>query len=107
MAAYRTQVVTNRLNHRLDKILARLHILEGLLVAFLNIDEENAIIRTEDKPKPVLISNFKLSEIQAEAILELKLRHLAKIAEMKIQGEQKELAEEKEKLELLCQVRHA
>jgi topoisomerase-4 subunit A len=99
--AYRTQVVTNRLNHRLDKILARLHILEGLLVAFLNIDEVIAIIRTEDKPKPVLISNFKLSEIQAEAILELKLRHLAKLEEMKIQGEQKELAEEKEKLELL------
>ncbi len=98
---YRTQVVTNRLNHRLDKILARLHILEGLLVAFLNIDEVIAIIRTEDKPKPVLISNFKLSEIQAEAILELKLRHLAKLEEMKIQGEQKELAEEKEKLELL------
>jgi topoisomerase-4 subunit A len=84
---YRTQVVTNRLNHRLDKILARLHILEGLLVAFLNIDEVIAIIRTEDKPKPVLISNFKLSEIQAEAILELKLRHLAKLEEMKIQGD--------------------
>jgi topoisomerase-4 subunit A len=98
---YRTQVVTNRLTHRLDKILARLHILEGLLIAFLNIDEVIAIIRSEDKPKPVLMSHFKLSEIQAEAILELKLRHLAKLEEVKIQGEQKELAAEKEKLELL------
>jgi topoisomerase-4 subunit A len=98
---YRTQVVTNRLSHRLDKILARLHILEGLLIAFLNIDEVIAIIRSEDKPKPVLMSHFKLSEIQAEAILELKLRHLAKLEEVKIQGEQKELAAEKEKLELL------
>ncbi len=98
---YRTQVVTNRLNYRLDKILARLHILDGLLIAFLNIEEVIAIIRTEDKPKPVLMSRFKLSEIQAEAILDLKLRHLAKLEEMKIQGEQKELAEEKEALELL------
>lgn len=98
---YRTQVVTNRLNYRLDKILARLHILEGLLIAFLNIDEVIAIIRSEDKPKPVLMSRFKLSETQAEAILELKLRHLAKLEEIKIQGEQEELAAEKEKLELL------
>lgn len=98
---YRTQVVTNRLTYRLDKILARLHILDGLLVAFLNIDEVIAIIRTEDKPKPALIARFKLSEIQAEAILELKLRHLAKLEEMKIQGEQQQLAEEKQALELL------
>ena len=98
---YRIQVVTKRLNYRLDKILARLHILDGLLIAFLNIEEVIAIIRAQDKPKPVLISRFKLSEIQAEAILELKLRHLAKLEEMRIQGEQKELAEEKEKLELL------
>ena len=98
---YRIQVVTNRLNYRLDKILARLHILEGLLIAFLNIDEVIVIIRSEDKPKPVLMSRFKLSETQAEAILELKLRHLAKLEEMKIQGEQEELAAEKEKLELL------
>ncbi|HIM58562.1 MAG TPA: DNA topoisomerase IV subunit A [Gammaproteobacteria bacterium] len=98
---YRTQVVTNRLNHRLDKILARLHILEGLLIAFLNIDEVIAIIRSEDKPKPVLMAHFKLSETQAEAILELKLRHLAKLEEVKIQGEQESLAAEKDKLELL------
>lgn len=98
---YRTQIVTKRLNFRLDKILARLHILEGLLIAFLNIDEVIAIIRENDKPKPLLMSHFKLSEIQAEAILELKLRHLAKLEEVKIQSEQEELAAEKEKLELL------
>ncbi len=98
---YRTQIVTKRLNYRLDKILARLHILEGLLIAFLNIDEVIAIIRENDKPKPILMSHFKLSEIQAEAILELKLRHLAKLEEVKIQSEQEELAAEKEKLELL------
>ena len=98
---YRTQVVSNRLSHRLDKILSRLHILQGLLIAFLNIDEVIAIIRSEDKPKPVLISRFKLSEIQAEAILELKLRNLAKLEEMKIDAEQQQLAAEKEKLELL------
>ncbi|HIB30552.1 MAG TPA: DNA topoisomerase IV subunit A [Candidatus Thioglobus sp.] len=98
---YRTQIVTKKLTHRLDKILARLHILEGLLIAFLNIDEVIAIIRENDKPKPILMSHFKLSEIQAEAILELKLRHLAKLEEVKIQAEQEELAAEKEKLELL------
>ncbi|SFV77737.1 Topoisomerase IV subunit A [hydrothermal vent metagenome] len=98
---YRTQIVTKKLTHRLDKILARLHILEGLLTAFLNIDEVIAIIRENDKPKPILMSHFKLSEIQAEAILELKLRHLAKLEEVKIQAEQEELAAEKEKLELL------
>jgi topoisomerase-4 subunit A len=99
--SYRTTVVTNRLNHRLNKILSRLHILEGLLIAFLNIDEVIAIIRTKDKPKPVLMNRFKLSDMQAEAILELKLRHLAKLEEIKIQSEQKDLAAEKEKLELL------
>ncbi len=98
---YRTQIVTKKLTHRLDKILARLHILEGLLTAFLNIDEVIAIIRENDKPKPILMAHFKLSEIQAEAILELKLRHLAKLEEVKIQAEQEELATEKEKLELL------
>lgn len=98
---YRVQVVTNKLNYRLDKILARLHILEGLLIAFLNIDEVIAIIRSEDKPKPVLMSRFKLSDIQAEAILELKLRHLAKLEEIKIKAEQEELTIEKKKIELL------
>ncbi|MFK5985372.1 MAG: DNA topoisomerase IV subunit A, partial [Pseudomonadota bacterium] len=96
---YRFEVVRRRLQYRLDKIIHRLHILEGLLIAFLNIDEVIHIIRTEDKPKPVLMSHFKISDIQAEAILELKLRHLARLEEMKIRGEQDELNEEKEKLE--------
>ena len=98
---YRIQVVTNRLNHRLEKILSRLHVLEGLLIAYLNIDEVIAIIRSEDKPKPVLMQRFKLSDIQAEAILELKLRHLAKLEEKKIKAEQESLSQERQKLELL------
>lgn len=96
---YRRQTVTRRLEYRLDKVNKRLHILEGLLVAFLNIDEVIEIIRTEDKPKPVLMERFGITDIQAEAILELKLRHLAKLEEMKIRGEQDELNAEREKLE--------
>ena len=99
--SYRTDLVTKRLQHRLQKILDRLHILEGLLIAYLNIDEVIAIIRSEDKPKPVLMERFKLSELQAEAILELKLRHLAKLEEFKIQKERDDLNEEKERIELL------
>ena len=99
--SYRTDLVTKRLQHRLQKILDRLHILEGLLIAYLNIDEVIAIIRSEDKPKPVLMERFKLSELQAEAILELKLRHLAKLEEFKIQKERDGLNEEKERIELL------
>ncbi|MFI3184494.1 MAG: DNA gyrase C-terminal beta-propeller domain-containing protein, partial [Methylococcaceae bacterium] len=83
----------------LDKVLARLHILDGLLIAYLNIDEVIAIIRTEDHPKPVLMERFGISDIQAEAILELKLRHLAKLEEMKIRGEQGELELERTDLE--------
>ncbi|MGK9517849.1 DNA topoisomerase IV subunit A, partial [Salmonella enterica subsp. enterica] len=83
---YRRETVRRRLNFRLDKVLKRLHILEGLLIAFLNIDEVIHIIRTEDEPKPVLMARYELSETQAEAILELKLRHLAKLEEMKIRG---------------------
>lgn len=98
---FRTETVRRRLQFRLNKVLDRLHILEGLLVAFLNIDEVIHIIRTEDKPKPVLMERFGLDEIQAEAILELKLRHLAKLEEMKIRGEQDELAAERDKLEAL------
>lgn len=97
---FRTGTVRRRLQTRLDRILARLHILEGLLTAFLNIDEVIHIIRTEDKPRPVLMQRFSLSEIQAEAILELKLRHLAKLEEVKITAEQAELATERDKLEL-------
>ncbi|MCG6937793.1 MAG: DNA topoisomerase IV subunit A [Gammaproteobacteria bacterium] len=96
---FRTETVRRRLQWRLDKVNKRLHILEGLLVAFLNIDEVIAIIRENDKPKPVLMERFNISDIQAEAILELKLRHLAKLEEMKIRGEQGELAEERDSLE--------
>jgi topoisomerase-4 subunit A len=83
---FRTITVRRRLEHRLDKVLQRLHILEGLLIAYLNIDEIIQIIRYEDKPKSVLMHRFELSDTQAEAILELKLRHLAKLEEMKIRG---------------------
>lgn len=97
--SYRTETVRKRLQYRLDKVLARLHILDGMLIAFLNIDEVIAIIREEDKPKPVLMERFGLTDIQAEAVLELKLRHLAKLEEMKIRSEQSELEQEREKLE--------
>ena len=95
---YRTETVRRRLQHRLDKVEADIHILKGLIIAYLNIDEVIAIIRQEDKPKPVLMKRFKLTDIQAEAILELKLRKLAKLEEMKIQGELKELEAERKTL---------
>jgi topoisomerase-4 subunit A len=97
--AFRTETVRRRLQYRLDKVLARLHILDGLLIAYLNIDEVIAIIRNEEYPKPVLMQRFELSDIQAEAILELKLRHLAKLEEMKIRGEQDALEKERAALE--------
>ncbi|TMO70109.1 DNA topoisomerase IV subunit A [Pseudoalteromonas aurantia] len=97
---FRRDTVRRRLQHRLDKVLARLHILEGLMTAFLNIDEVIEIIRTEEKPKTELMSRFALSDRQAEAILDLKLRHLAKLEEVKIRGEQDELSLERDKLEL-------
>lgn len=96
---YRTVTVRKRLQFRLEKVLARLHILDGLLIAFLNIDEVIHIIRTEDHPKEKLITRFQLTETQAEAILELRLRHLAKLEEMKIRGEQSDLAREQDELE--------
>ncbi|WP_313677681.1 DNA topoisomerase IV subunit A, partial [Pantoea vagans] len=96
---FRRDTVKRRLNYRLDRVLRRLHILEGLLVAFLNIDEVIEIIRTEDEPKPVLMSRFGISETQAESILELKLRHLAKLEEMKIRGEQADLEKERDQLQ--------
>ncbi|USH02084.1 DNA topoisomerase IV subunit A [Grimontia kaedaensis] len=98
---YRRETVRRRLQYRLDKVLARLHILEGLLAAYLNIDEVIEIIRTEDEPKKELMSRFDLSEKQAEAILEIKLRQLAKLEEIKIRGEQDELNKEREQLEKL------
>jgi topoisomerase-4 subunit A len=95
---FRTDTLKRRLKHRLDKVERRLHLLEGLLIAFLNLDEVIRIIRTEDEPKAVLIARFGLSEDQAEYILETKLKQLARLEEMKIRGEQDELAKEREKL---------
>ncbi len=96
---FRIETVRRRLQWRLDQVTHRLHILDGFLVAYLNIDEVIRIIRTEDEPKPVLMKRFKITDIQAEAILELKLRHLSKLEEMKIRGEQDELARERDDLE--------
>ena len=98
---FRRTTVRRRLQYRLDKVLARLHILEGLLAAYLNIDEVIEIIRTEDEPCPVLMNRFNISEIQANAILDIKLRNLAKLEEFKIRAEQEELEAEREKLEKL------
>ena len=98
---FRRTTVTRRLQHRLDKVLARLHILDGLLIAFLNIDEVIEIIRTEDEPKQVLMARFNLSDEQAEAILNLRLRHLAKLEEHQLQAEKDKLEEERSNLELI------
>lgn len=97
--AYRSDTVIRRLQYRLEKILDRLHILEGLLVAFLNIDEVINIIRSEDKPKQVLMDSYELSDRQADAILDIRLRQLAKLEEQKIRGEQAELSAERLDLE--------
>jgi topoisomerase-4 subunit A len=99
--AFRITTVRRRLQWRLDKVDARLHILEGLLLAFLNLDEVIRIVRYEDDPRAELIKTFKISDIQAEAILETKLRNLAKLEEMKIRAEQEELSLEKKELEKL------
>lgn len=99
--SYRRQTVTRRLEFRLDQVTDRLHILDGLLIAYLNIDEVIHIIRTEDEPKPVLMDRFGLTGTQAEAILELKLRHLAKLEEFKIRGEKDELEAERKQLDAL------
>jgi topoisomerase IV subunit A len=96
---FRRETIRRRLQYRLDKVLARLHILDGLLIAYLNIDEVIEIIRNYDEPKAELMSRFSLSQIQAEAILEIKLRQLAKLEEIKIRAEQDELNQEREKLE--------
>ena len=96
---FRTDTVKRRLNYRLTHVLERLHILDGLLIAYLNIDEVIAIIRTEEEPKHVLMQRFALSEIQADAILDTRLRHLARLEEMKIVTEQKELVAEQKYLE--------
>ena len=95
---YRTETVTRRLQYRLDKVERRLHLLEGLLVAFLNIDEVIHIIRTEEEPKAVLMQRFDLTEVQADYILDTKLRQLARLEEMKIKAEQDELEKERKRL---------
>ncbi len=96
---FRKETVRRRLKHRLQIVTDRLHVLDGLLVAYLNIDEVIAIIRKEDKPKPVLMKRFRLTDVQADAILNLRLRNLAKLEEMKIRAEQKELKDERDTLE--------
>ncbi|MEM7762921.1 MAG: DNA topoisomerase IV subunit A [Pseudomonadota bacterium] len=97
--SFRKSTVIRRLEHRLGKVEDRLHILDGLLVAYLNIDEVIRIIREEDEPRAELMRRFKLSEIQADAILNLRLRNLAKLEEFKIRGEQESLQAEKVELE--------
>lgn len=99
--AFRVATVRRRLKWRLDKVDARLHILEGLMIAFLNLDEVIRIVREEDEPKKVLIKTFKISEVQAEEILNTRLRNLARLEEMKLRAEQEELIEEKRELEKL------
>ncbi len=98
---YRRATVRRRLAHRLDKVLDRLHLLAGLLIAFLNIDEVIRIIRSEDEPKPVLMDRFDLSDAQAEYVLNTRLRQLARLEEMKIRGEQDELAAERDRLQAI------
>jgi topoisomerase-4 subunit A len=98
---FRIHTVKRRLQYRLDKVTRRLHLLDGLLIVYLNLDEVIRIIRREDEPKPKLIARFKLSDEQAEMILETKLRHLAKLEEMRIREEQTELAAERDELEAL------
>jgi topoisomerase IV subunit A len=98
---FRVATVRRRLEFRRRKVVDRLHILDGLLVAYLNLDEVIRIIRREDEPKPVLMKRFKLSDVQAEAILDTKLRHLQKLEEMKIRGEQEELSQERKQIDAL------
>lgn len=98
---FRRTTVTRRLQYRLNKVLDRLHILQGLLIAYLNIDEVIHVIRHEDEPKAALIDRFGLSETQAEAILNLRLRHLAKLEENELQAEKDRLEEERDSLQLI------
>lgn len=102
---FRFETVRRRLDYRLGKVNERLHLLDGLLVAFLNLDEVIRIVRTEDEPKKVLINRFDLTEVQADYILDTKLRQLARLEEMKIRAEQKELATERDRLEKLLSSR--
>lgn len=99
--SFRTDTVTRRLNHRLAKVERRLHLLEGLRIAYLNLDEVIRIVRTEDEPKPVLMARFRLSEEQTDYILETKLRQLARLEEMKITAEANQLEEERARINVL------
>src|SRR5438067_8985983 len=96
---FRIETVRRRLQHRYDQVNSRLHILDGYLIAYLNVDEVIKIIRREDEPKPVLMKRFKLSDLHAEATLELKLPYLNNIEEMEIRGEQKKITDERSALE--------
>ena len=98
---YRTETVRRRSRHRLDKVLERLHLLDGLLIAFLNIDEVIRIVRSEDEPKPVLMARFGLSDLQADYVLNTRLRQLARLEELEIRAEQAELAAERDRLQRL------
>jgi len=95
---FRADTVTRRLQHRLGKVEHRLHLLDGLLIAYLNLDEVIRIIRTEDDPRAVLIARFELSDEQADYILETRLRQLGRLEEMKLRGEQDELDSERDRL---------
>jgi topoisomerase-4 subunit A len=96
---FRIETVRRRLQHRYDQVNSRLHLLDGYLIAYLNVDEVIKIIRREDEPKPVLMKRFGLSDLQAESILEMKLRFLNRLEEMQIRGEQKKLQDERAALE--------
>ncbi|QIK37910.1 DNA topoisomerase IV subunit A [Caldichromatium japonicum] len=98
---FRTETVRRRLQHRLEKVLERLHLLEGLLRALLDLDLVVEIVRTEDEPKPVLMARLGLTEAQAEFVLNTRLRQLARLEELKIRAEQSELGEERARLEEL------
>ncbi|WP_266182985.1 DNA topoisomerase IV subunit A [Dyella humicola] len=99
--SFRTTTVTRRLEHRLAKVERRLHLLEGLRIAYLNLDEVIRIVRSEDEPKPVLMARFKLSDEQTDYILETKLRQLARLEEMKINAESDQLEEERARINVL------
>ena len=102
---FRIATVRRRVEHRLDQVNDRLHVLDGLLVAFLNIDEVIAIIRQEEHPRQALMSRFGLTDVQAEAILNLRLRNLARLEEVKIRAEQSDLSAESRRLEQILESR--
>src|SRR5690606_30670449 len=98
---HRREVLQRRTRFRLEQIRHRLEVLEGYLIAYLNLDEVIRIIRTEDEPKPVLMKTFKLTDVQAEAILNMRLRSLRKLEEFEIRGEHDKLSKEQKSLNAL------